>query len=103
MKKYFIYLLTGILACSFIPTESMATTLPTKTENPVDSTATRLVLTNRLEQIKSTDKSVLSHSEKVQLRNEERAIKETLRDGYGGVYISVGALLIIILILIILL
>lgn len=103
MKKYFICLFTSILACSFIPTNGIAATLSYKTETPVDSAATRLILMNRLEQIGSTDKSLLSHSEKAELRKEERAIKQSLSDGYGGVYISVGALLIIILILIILL
>jgi uncharacterized protein YfkK (UPF0435 family) len=62
------------------------------------------VLTARLEVINAMDKSNLSSSEKKTLRKEVRAIKKELKAmGSGGVYLSVGALLLVIILLIILL
>ena len=58
-------------------------------------------LLNRLNEINLLDKSNLKTSEKKQLREEVLAIKSNF--GPGGVYISVGGLIIIILLLIILL
>jgi hypothetical protein len=59
------------------------------------------ILLDRLSEIQSTDKSDLSFNEKRNLRKEEREIKTTLNRDYGGVYISVGAFIVIILLLII--
>jgi len=59
-------------------------------------------LKNRLEEINAMDKENLSRPEKKQLRKEVKSIKRT-QDSGGGVYISVGALILIIVLLIILL
>jgi len=57
----------------------------------------------RLNEINTMDKSNLQSSEKKDLRKEVRSIKHQLNElGGGGVYISVGALIIIILLLIVL-
>lgn len=64
------------------------------------------VLIARLEEINEMDKSDLTRAEKRELRNEVRQIEKdlTLNSGNsGGVYLSVGALLIVILLLILLL
>lgn len=61
------------------------------------------VLLNRLEEIKTIDKSALNRSEKRALRKEVRAIKSELKTKNHGVYLSVGAFIIIILLLVILL
>jgi hypothetical protein len=53
----------------------------------------------RVYEIKRMDKSNLSLSEKKELRTELKSLKKRYRDG-GGVYLSVGALIIIILLLI---
>lgn len=103
MKKYILYLFAGALAFTFIPVEIQASTALPKMEAPASTIGTRVTLANRLEEISKIDKSTLSYSEKRDLRNEERSIKESMNDGYNGVYISVGTLIIIILILIILL
>lgn len=103
MKKYFIYLFTGVLAFTFIPNEMTASTTLPEIVTPMNSIGTRVTSANRLEEISKIDKSTLSHNEKRELRNEERGIKQSMSDGYNGVYISVGTLIIIILILIILL
>lgn len=60
-------------------------------------------LENRLEQIKALDKHELSSSEKKALRKEVRAIKKELAVMSGGVYLSIGAILLIALLLILLL
>jgi hypothetical protein len=52
---------------------------------------------NRLEEIKEMDKSSLKSSEK-ELRKEVREIKSELKRSGQGVYFSVGAIIIIILI-----
>lgn len=45
----------------------------------------------------------MKYAEKKELRKEVRAIKTTLKSSNGGVYLSVGAILIIVLLLILLL
>ena len=60
-------------------------------------------LTTRLETIRSIDKRQLSVSERKELRQEVREIRQRLRDIGGGVYLSAAALIIIILLLILLL
>jgi hypothetical protein len=57
----------------------------------------------RLNVIKTMDKSHLSSSEKSQLRSEVSGIKSQLKELDGGIYLSVGAIIIILLLLILLL
>jgi hypothetical protein len=59
-------------------------------------------LINRLEEIKAMDKSSMTRSEKKDLKKEVKAIQKRL-DSSGGVYLSVGAVILIIVLLIILL
>ena len=75
-------------------------------ETPASSTyaeARANVLTNRLEELKAIDKSSLSKAEKKALRREVREIKKELAAISGGVYLSVGAIILIALLLILLL
>jgi hypothetical protein len=102
MKKVILSLFTAILTMTFVPQQVRASTDVNSVQVPGDSAAQRQILLNRLSVIQSTDKSDLSFNEKRSLRKEEREIKSTLNNGYGGVYISVGAFIIIILLLIIL-
>lgn len=60
-------------------------------------------LESRLEEIRSMDKRTLSRAEKKELRMEVHAIKKEMKTMAGGVYISIGALILIALLLIILL
>ena len=77
-----------------------ASTKPEMTE----SQKTRLAeIYNRVEQIKSMDKSELSRAERKDLRNELREMKKEAKAMSGGVYLSVGAIIIIILLLILIL
>jgi hypothetical protein len=69
--------------------------------NTTEETINRL--TKRLEEINAIDKSTLSKSEKRALRGEVKMIKKEMKAVSGGVYISVGAILLIALLLILLL
>ena len=58
----------------------------------------------RLEEIRSMDKSTLTRAEKKDLRKEVKEMrKEARRDEIKGIFISIGALIIIILLLILIL
>jgi hypothetical protein len=56
----------------------------------------------RLQEIKALDKSELSRDERKELRKEVRDIRKSMADISGGVYVSAGALIIILILLIIL-
>lgn len=105
-------------ACTFLlfgPTQVKAGT----EKSPVSSTATTTVksteanaLTVRLSEIKAMDKTEMNKTEKKELRKEVRSINSELKvnsegtyieGGHGGVYLSVGGLLLIILILVLIL
>jgi hypothetical protein len=61
------------------------------------------VITKRIEEIKNIDRSQLDSKERKNLRNELIEMKKELKATNGGVYLSVGAIIIILLILILLL
>ena len=61
------------------------------------------VLMDRLEEIKSMDKSNMTSSEKKELRQEVKQIRSEMKELGGGVYLSAGALIIILLLLILIL
>jgi hypothetical protein len=64
---------------------------------------TPIALINRLEQIEQLDKSKLSKGEKKILIKEVKAIEKQLKTMDGGVYLSVGAIIIILLLLVLIL
>lgn len=80
-----------------------STSAATPATTPSEADAARAtVLKNRLEEIKAMDKRELSKSEKKALRKEVRAIKQEMADISGGVYLSVGAIILIVLLIILL-
>lgn len=79
-------------------TKSVLRTRPVTESSASDAERAR-VLTSRLEEIKAMDKSSLSRAEKRQLRHEVRSIEKEMKTMSSGVYISIGALLIIIIII----
>ncbi len=107
MKKSILCVMTTLMLLSIIPTPLKAvvesnpvTIVATKTDDPVDPNT----LLARIYEIKAIDKSTLSKTEKKELRKELRQTKKQLKEaGHGGVYLSVGSAIIIILLLIILL
>lgn len=92
---------------------SIATTAPVFANNgangkaPITNTAEEKakvdVMVKRIKEIRDMDKSDLSRVERKALRKEVRDIKATLKASNNGVYLSVGAILIIILLLILIL
>ncbi len=105
MKTLKIWIVTAVLLLSCASTELRAgsekgATRKVTTETP-ESAARAKILLNRLEEIKALDKSKLTSAEKKQLRNEVKSSKKELDELGGGVYISVGAIILILVLLII--
>jgi hypothetical protein len=82
-------------------TNTMDASQPT-TSVPAANEVRAEEIKNRLEEIKAMDKSTLTRAEKKALKTEVKAMKKEAR-ATNGVYISVGALIIIILLLILIL
>jgi hypothetical protein len=107
MKKFIFCLMAIFLSLTFIPVQSFAATtedptslVVTKAPEPVESAEAKALIT-RLDEIKEMDKSKLNSTEKKDLRKEVKSIKRELKDISGGVYISAGALIVILIILIV--
>jgi len=85
MKKLAFGIMTAFLLMSFIPTQLKAATeskpVSVSAIKTIESTTASTQLA-RLEEIKAMDLSTLSRSEKKELRQEVRAIKND-QDGYG--------------------
>jgi hypothetical protein len=108
MKKLALSLMAAFLMLAVIPAQMSAATSTTSSSitatRPSDPEAElALVLTARLDEINNMDKAGLSPAEKSELRKEVREIKKELRNLGKGVYISVGAIILIVLLLILLL
>jgi len=106
MKKITRNALVALLALSFLPASVNAGAVSDSTSMPVSIPSEQVQseqLLNRLTEIKDMDKSDLTFSEKRELRREVRSVKEQLSQVSGGVYVSVGALILIALLLILLL
>jgi hypothetical protein len=106
MKKLTVYLMTAVLLLALMPTQLKAGTEPISTTittpKPIESAEANALL-DRLTEIKTMDKSNLSRAEKKELRKEVRATKSRLKELNGGVYLSAGAIIIIVLLLILIL
>jgi len=61
------------------------------------------ILVDRLEEIKAIDRFMMGKAEKKELRTEVREINEEIKRDGGGIYLSVFALLLVIVLLILLL
>jgi len=100
MKKTKLYVLMLLVTFgSFsVANASDKPVKPAKTEIPAEI----VPLLNRLDEIKAMDKSELTRLERKALRVEVREIKSAVRASGNGIYISLGALIIILLLIIIL-
>lgn len=106
MKMVTIKLLTFALLVTLVPLQVNAGSGNTTLTSPEPTTVEAKeasVLINRLNEIKAMDMSGLKAAEKKQLRKEVKSIKSELKTLSGGVYLSVGAIIIILLVLILLL
>ncbi|MFD0988523.1 hypothetical protein ACFQ1R_00315 [Mariniflexile jejuense] len=103
MKKSVFYLVI-VIALSIVPSTALASE---KNPMPIEKTPTEIpaevkTMLDRLEEIKNMDKSNLKPSERKELRKEVRDMKKKIRKSGNGIYISSGAIILILLILLIL-
>ena len=106
MKKIVLCISTLLLLFTLIPTQLKAvpdSEAPVKPSTEFVESVDAEILIARLAEIDAMDKSNLSSSEKKDLRKEVREIKSTLATLGGGVYLSVGALILVIVLLVLLL
>lgn len=101
MKKTRLYLMVMMLSLGTLTTINASEKTP-KTTAPTEVPAEIQVMLNRLDEIKGMDKSELNRAEKKELRKEVRAINTEIRSSNNGIYISVGAIIIILLLIILL-
>ncbi len=106
MKNLTLCIMTTFLMLSFTATPLQASVasdpISVVAPNKVESTEA-IAIRSRLAEIKAIDKSDMSFSEKKQLRKEKRALKSEYRKVGGGVYVSAGAIIVILIILILIL
>tara|TARA_R110000868_G_scaffold56488_3_gene174778 strand:- start:19304 stop:19615 length:312 start_codon:yes stop_codon:yes gene_type:complete len=103
MKKTVFYLIIVALLSVFPSTVLASEKSPVLIDKPATEIPAEIKpLLNRLDEIKTMDKSNLKSSERKELRIELREIKKEVRSKGGGLYISAGAIIIILLILLIL-
>lgn len=106
MKNLMMCALTATLLLTFNLSPSAAFSTPGQPGTPVAGTARSLkvnALTTRLYDIKMLDKSGMSAAEKRHLRKEARSLRGEMKQLNGGVYLSAGAIILIVVLLIILL
>lgn len=109
MKKIIYCLMATVLSLTLIPLSSSGATKEDPSSTPVTKppetteSVEAKTLTLRLDEIKSTDMSKLNSTEKKDLRIEARSIKRELKTISGGVYVSAGVLIVVLIILVVLL
>jgi chromatin segregation and condensation protein Rec8/ScpA/Scc1 (kleisin family) len=106
MKKLTLLIATAMLLFTFIPIELKAdidTEKAVKSSTEIVEADAAEVIVARLEEIKEMDKSELTAGEKMELRKEVRTLKADLKALSGGIYLSVGAAILIVLLLILVL
>jgi hypothetical protein len=109
MKKFIFCLMAIFLTLTFLPIQSFAAAkedpsslVVTKPPEPAEAAEAKALIT-RLDEIKAMDMSTLKSSDKKELRKEVRSIKRELKTISGGVYVSAGVLIVVLIILVILL
>ena len=108
MKKITFCAMAIFLSLAFYPVQSMAATTKMAAKSTLvvskpEVSAQTKTLELRLDQIGKMDKSNLNSTEKRALRKEVRSIKEKLAADGGYIYVSVGAAILIVVLLIVLL
>jgi predicted PurR-regulated permease PerM len=106
MKKMNVFFMAILFMIALYPLQIMA---EGKTETAAVNTVESLemaeaeLIMNRLNEIEDMDKSEMSASEKKDMRKEVRDLKSDLKNLADGVYLSVGALILVVVLLILLL
>jgi hypothetical protein len=106
MKKIALCFMVTFMSLAFVPLQLKAVTPEEPSSipapKPVDSAEVKIMLL-RLDEIKAADMSKMKSEEKKELRKEVKSIKHNLREVGGGVYLSVAAIVLIIVLLVVLL
>jgi len=106
MKKLSLWAMTAMMLLTLVPTtikaETGTLTVPASSPTPAETALVNTMVT-RLNEIKMMDIKSMNATQKKELRKEVRAIKSDMRKASEGVYLSVGAIIIIILLVILLL
>lgn len=106
MKKITVCLGAVLFFLLFIPAQAKAVSerspVSIVATAPVESVEAKAML-DRLDEIHAMTKSGLNAADKKQLRQEVRQIKRNLKETGGGVYLSVGAIILLVVLLILLL
>ncbi|MFA6945243.1 MAG: hypothetical protein WC220_05005 [Pedobacter sp.] len=100
MKKQIYLVITVFLLAS---TSVMANDVKSKPEMTENQVVRAGEISRRVEEIKNMDRSELSRQERKALRNELIDMKKEAKAMSGGVYLSVGAIIIILLVLLLIL
>lgn len=103
IKKSFLIIVIALcnLTINNLSAKSHNETAPmTKTEMSAKENSN--ILINRINEINAMDKSKLSKKEKSLLKSELKRMKNQVHSARNGIYISTGAVLLIILIIILL-
>lgn len=104
MKRLTVCMVTTLLLLTFLPVQLKAVTEGETTPAAITVESAQVsVWLARLDEIHDMDKSKMTRSEKKELRQEVRTIKSNLKAAGGGVYLSVGAIILIVLLLVLLL
>ncbi len=104
MKKFLVSVLSICMISFCGLTEVRATNTNNSPAVPAEAPIPAEIQTmiNRVYEIKEMDRSSLTMTERKELKQELRAIKSEMK-AVNGVYLSIGAILIIVLLLILLL
>ena len=99
LKKLLSTVLVVICISSSIP----AFSTPMASEITANDPAKSIDPLVRLQEIRDMNKQNLSTTERKELKKELKALKKEVRTSKNGIYLSVGAIIIVILLLILLL
>jgi hypothetical protein len=106
MKKLAICLLMACLSFTLLPLQANGASKTERTSlpapKPVESAEVK-ALELRLNEINSMDKTNMKSAEKKSMRKEVKTINHKLREIGGGVYLSAGAIILIVILLVVLL
>jgi hypothetical protein len=106
MKKLAICIMATCLSLTLLPLQLNAspTSEPSSLAAPKPAEAAEVkTLELRLNEINSMDKSNMKSAEKKSMHKEVKSINHRLHEISGGVYLSAGAIILIVILLVVLL
>ncbi len=106
MKKIYLFLVAICLSLSILPIQSKAAFVLPETTNIVDNAKEPTEINGmqlKLNAVNAIDNANITFTERKSLKTEIRSMKQSLSEMGGGIYLSVGAIILIIILLIILL